>query len=185
MAAEIFYAEDGEIYICPEGSAVAFEASNYGDAIRTRYQYSDYVTEISVTAGGRDTEQILLFGQTAASQQNSIVRELPQEQYETSITAIMRDYKFNEMVAGTGTTSGGVTTVTGAGTRAQVTIYYRYDDGTTQLEIKFDDAFGVSNEMGSTAEEYLEETTGFKCLAKDYQKKYAADRTVGSIWDWR
>jgi len=178
MAAEIFYAEDGEIYICPHGSNI--DASIQA---RNRYKYSDYVTEISVSGGGRDIEQIQLFGKTSG-QQNSIQRELPQEVYETSITAIVKDYKFNEMVNGTGSTSSGVTTVSGASTRPNVDIYYRFDDGTSQLQVKFANATAISTEMSADAEGYLEETTGFKCLAKDYEKKYSADRTAGSVFPY-
>lgn len=177
MAAEIFYADQGEIYICPTGSNLDASAIS-----RTRYQYSDYVTEIAVSGGARDTEQIMLFGQTTGGQQNSITREMPQEEYETSITAVVRDHNFNEMVNGTGTTVAGVTTVTGGSTRAAVDIYYRFDDGTSQLEIRFADALGISSEMSSDADGYLEETTGFNCLARQFRKRYAADRTVGSVF---
>jgi hypothetical protein len=188
MAAEIFYAEDGEIYICPIGTDL--DAAGAATGARLRYKYSDYVTEIAVSAGGRDIETIYTFGKTSGAQ-NTMSRELPQEDYETTVTAIVRDAGFNEMVAGTGsnytaktTPTAGVITVSGATTRSQRDIYYRYDDGTSQIQIKFANAYGVSNEMSSDAEGYLEETTGFKCNASDYQKKYSADRTVGSCFAW-
>jgi len=177
-AAEIFYAEDGEIYIAPAGSNI-----DGSDDARARYKYSDYVTEISVSGGERDIERIFLFGKTSG-QQNQLTRELPQEVFETSVTAVVKDENFNEMVNGTGTTAGGITTVVGAATRPAKDVYFRYDDGTSQLEIKFASAYGVSTEMSSDAEGYLEETTGFKCLAKDFRKKYSADRTVGSVFPY-
>jgi hypothetical protein len=194
MAAEIFYAEDGEIYIVPYGSESAFESGATGSAILDRYKYSDYVTEIAVSGGGRETETIYTFGKTSLNQQNQIQRELPQEMYETSLTAIVRDYKFNEMVNGTGSTASGVTTVVGAATRPDLTIYYRFSDidepgdennHGTQLQIKFSQATGTSTEMSADSEGMLEETTGFQILATNYEKKYAEDTASGSIWDWR
>jgi len=168
MAAEIFYAEDGEIYVCTTGSSPSSST-----------QYSDYLTEISVSGGERGTEQILLLGQTS-NQQNSITRENPQEQYETSLTAIARDHSFQAMVNGDTSGGGDIKTVKGARDRTARDIYYRFDDGTSQIEIKFESAYGISTELSVDAEGYLEETINFNCLAKNYQYKYVADKSGGS-----
>ena len=121
---------------------------------------STRVKNIEVRGGARDVELIRTFGN------GQFLAEKPQQDFETTITAVVSGLEFAQHVfgAGTKTTEGRI--ISGDGVRTQVNVVYTWHDPTdtlgATLRMRFASGFGTSVEVTEGAEDELEHTVTFK-----------------------
>lgn len=155
----IWYAEDGSVSV----------GGN---------EHQQEVREISITGGGRDAEQIRTFGN------GTIFAQRPMEAVECSLTTIMKDHKFTEMIIG-GSDASEPYSNTGDGTRYRQDVVYTWTDGTdvsgAQMKISMASAYAVTSEVSQATDNQLEQTVGFKCLSKDFKIEYTTDRATNAL----
>jgi len=149
----------------------------YTDWVQKR---SAQVTNIEVTGGTRDTETIRTF------HANSILKEKPMEQIESTITAISNNLDWAYMWLGHSTEGSPITptypiTVVGDQTKDKWVVVYDYKKTVGALEeemrIVFKDAVCTEAPVSNAADGYIEEKATFKVKPVDFLKQNTNDTT--------
>jgi hypothetical protein len=168
MAREIWYAQDGNIWIS-------------GTYLPGGSNWTAQVKEISITGGGRDIEGVRCLG----SGTNFYVFEKGAEIVEMSLTTVKQtDYLAATIMGGSQTyNANAALTLTGDSLRYPVTMLYNFHDrfGTNNgnINIKMANAYCTGKEMSLAVDGHLEETFTFKCAPESYQEEYALN--AGSL----
>jgi len=130
------------------------------------------VREIRVTGGAREAEQIKTFGA------NNFLAQRPQEQVETTITAIMSGANFMQHWLGDGSTTLKGVLASGDGTQSKINVVYTWKDPTdtngASLRIRFASGLAVSNEVGLAVDGQLEETFTFRTTSNNFFAEFSS-----------
>jgi len=183
MAVRIWYGTEADVYVQPKGSGATFPPATAGE-----YKYTCQITELSISGGDRDIDNLHVLGEELSSNACiSILKEQPQSEFEVELKLIKGD------VTGTGWVLGGDDTtepilVTGSSTRKQQRVildFKKTPTGSTEheLRITFSDAYGISIEKSVDAEGNIEETIKFKCAAGNYTEEYTSDTSTNALPD--
>ena len=169
MARQIWYAQDGQIWIS-------------GTYLGGGSNWTARVKEISITGGGRDVDGQRCFGSGA----NYPVYEKGQELFEASITTVRKDNYLSQMVlGGSPVDTTWPVTLTGDSLRYPVVVLYefndRFDDNGEAWRIKLGEAWCTGKEMSLNVDEHVEETFTFKCAPVEYQEEWTGDRTASGL----
>lgn len=153
----------------------------YADWVQKR---SAQVTNIEVTGGTRDTETIRTF------HANSILREKPMEQIESTVTAVSDNLDWAYMWLGTPVEGSPITptypiTVAGDQTKDKWVVVYDYKkmSGTQENELRFvfKDAVCTEAPTSNASDGYLEEKATFKVKPVDFLKQETNDTTASPL----
>lgn len=162
MVREIWYAQDGKIWISGQNFSV------------TGSDFTAVVKEISITGGGRDVEGVRAFG----SGTNFYVFEKGQELFEASITTVKQDNRLSFALAGGSDVTYPLVS-TGDSLRYPVNILYefldRFDLTGAGMRIKLANAWCTGKEMSLAVDDHMEETLTFKLAPENYQEEYTND----------
>lgn len=168
MAKELWYAQDGNIWIS-------------GTYLPGGSQWTAVVTEISITGGGRDVEGVRCFG----SGTNFYVLEKGQEMVEASITTVkLSNYLAQAIMGGSAAwNANSGTTLTGDSMRYPVNILYQFQDrfsnSSNGFRVKLANAYCTGKEMSLAVDGHMEETLTWKCAPENYTEEYAVN--MGSL----
>lgn len=139
---------------------------------------SPRVTEIEVSGGERETELIRAFGGGTYAQ------EMPQGQFETTLTVIGSDITFGQFVMGSPALSNGSVQVSGDGIRQIIIegLTYTWNDPTDvsgpALRIHFGSPLGTSLSWSQSADGYLEESVTFTCRPPNFKYQSTDNRVL-------
>lgn len=149
------------IWFTEEGSV-----SVNGELLSTR------VKNIEVRGGTRSAEQIRTFGR------GGFLAERPQENYETSITAIVSGLELAQHVFGLGSTTVAGRIVSGDGVRTAINVVYSWRDPTDtagpSLRFRFASGFATAVEMSQAPNQQLEQTFTFTTLPSNTFWEYGS-----------
>ena len=123
---------------------------------------STRVTNIEMRGGARDAELIRTYGR------GGITAERPQENFETTISAVVSGLEFAQHVFGAGSTTAGGVLISGDGTRSKINVVYTWHDPTDAngptLRLRYASGFGTSVEITGAVDGQLEQTVTFKSI---------------------
>ena len=130
----IWFADEGSVFV-------------NGTLLSTR------VTNVEMRGGGRDAETIRTFGR------GTLHAEKPQENFETTITAIVSGLEFARNVFGVGSTTLAGELLSGDSIRPKINVVYTWHDPTDStgpnLRLRYASGFGTSVEMSQGADGHL------------------------------
>ena len=145
---------------------------------------SSQVTDINVSGGTRDIDEINTFG-TSGGYPSSIVKENRQELFETKVTLILQEgYKMLTHILG-GTDVVMPISLNGATARLPITITYEYSDGDAdgeRVRITYTEAYATDMEITHESDNgALELSMTLKCLSKNFKYEYTDDNSTSPL----